>query len=104
MNECYQSEHLISKNYIDNLVKDNYCYFEKKNNIKEQLACYSCLNTVKPSHVSIFSDRIINNEIVFDVPVCPNCYVDSLIYYSNIGETENDRQKMLLKIKTYMFN
>ena len=81
------------------------CYFNKQNiPDNTNLVCYYCLEKCISNNIKRFADRRVNNIQIFDVPLCPNCKIDSLISYEQIpSETDSGKIEMLSLIKRIMF-
>jgi len=81
--------------------------FTKGTKKKEVLACCYCLSKFKGSDVQDFtsSDTEGKKKTKEDVPLCPNCFVDKVVYFSKlIGSSSDEKIECLKELQSYWFN
>lgn len=95
----------LSRDDYINLVKSYWCYFNESSVPSNMtLVCYYCLNKSEPRVVKNFTYRKVNGQDIFDVPICPECSVDSLIDYDRIpGSSDKEKYKFLRNAHNVMF-
>ena len=68
---------------------------------KEELACCYCLARFKGSDVSDFTESKNGCQ---DVPLCPNCFVDKVVYFNKLsGDDSEQKMECLNELHEYWF-
>ena len=79
--------------------------FVKGNKTTVKLACCYCKAIYTGADISEFTTCDNGKQAKLDIPLCPNCFVDKIVYYSKlIGKTEDEKMSQLDELHEYWFN
>ena len=79
--------------------------FTKESKKKDMLACCYCLSKFKVVDVNNFTTADSEGKkIKDDVPLCPNCFVDKVVYFNKLeGSSKEEKFTCLKEIRNFFF-
>ena len=72
---------------------------------KIELACCYCKSRFLGDKIINFTSSNIGKKPKSDIPLCPNCFVDKVVYFTKlIGKTEDDKMNYLDELHNFWYN
>lgn len=79
-------------------------FYKPKGKKTFKLACYCCLSKYSSNHIHRYEYDERNGVKSDDLPLCPECSVDSVINYNKLpGKTDKSKDYLLIEINKIMF-